>query len=351
MKSKDNESGTHTYFSTYISGLGDIVEAALKEQLDECTILFKADTLILYSTKSPTQTVSTLRFLNNTYVLLKSFQYIKDTVQSYNNVFKQTITDPHLPRKIHNILSSRKQSFRIIVSKDNQMLSPDKQVLRRLEDRLLENRNLSIDRSLPDLEFWFLIRHEGDGYFGLRITRHTAYEKILAKGELRPELSNLLCLLSEPTAQDVFLDPLAGSGSIPIERSTMCPYTKIYISDQDQEVIAKLKDKIQNLHKNNIIVYKHNALHLATYTNFSINKIVTDPPWGVHQGENLDLVQFYSSMLQSFEKILMENGVIVLLVGRNSYIEDALKNCSLSLVSKFDILVSGRKASVYKIKK
>ena len=48
----------------------------------------------------------------------------------------------------------------------------------------------------------------------MRLTKHKAYEKILHKGELRPELSHILCSISEPDADDIFLDPFCGSGTI-----------------------------------------------------------------------------------------------------------------------------------------
>lgn len=171
----------------------------------------------------------------------------------------------------------------------------------------------------------------------------------MTKGELRPELANLLCLISEPQKTDTFLDPFCGFGAIPIERAKNFPFGKVIASDIDLNNINLLKEKT----KQKIQIENWDALNLKEIEDSSIHKIVTDPPWGVYKQEGIDLISFYLKMLKEFYRILKPNGLLVLLTGRKLEIEKII-NSSASLFlleKKYNILVSGKKANVYKFRK
>jgi hypothetical protein len=62
--------------------------------------------------------------------------------------------------------------------------------------------------------------------------------------------------------------------------------------------------------------------------------------------------EFYSLALSKMEKILKNNGIIVLLIGRNIDIETLIKPLpTLSLEQNYNVLVSGKKANLVKLKK
>jgi len=106
------------------------------------------------------------------------------------------------------------QSFRVVFSKENELISVNKERLARIENKIARLNDLTIDRANPDFEFWFLERSEGTKLTGARITKHPDYKTVLDKGQLRPELAELLCIVSDPQKNDVVLDPFAGSGAI-----------------------------------------------------------------------------------------------------------------------------------------
>ncbi len=133
---------------------------------------------------------------------------------------------------------------------------------------------LKVNRVKPDLEVWFLRRREGFCFVGIRLTKNPNYEKTLRKRELRPQIAHILCLLSEPRSKDVFLDPFAGSGAIPLER-TAFPYKEIIASDKDPNAYKYLKERTNKL-KKRITVKNWDALDLEEIGNGTINKIVTN---------------------------------------------------------------------------
>ncbi|MCL4392975.1 RsmD family RNA methyltransferase [Patescibacteria group bacterium] len=342
----------HIYFSTFITGLSDIIEKELKEKIEDVSIKLIQDTFIIYETSVPKDRITSLRFFNNTFVLVKTFKTIDTSTKAINKIIKETINDQEFFHHLNKNIPKKKNSFRIVISVDNQMVSPDKNVLYKLENKISEKLNMQIHRSLPDVELWYFIRREGNAYFGVRLTTHTEYTKILNKGELHPELANILCYLSEPSKTDIFLDPFAGSGAIPIERAIAFPYNKIIAGDYSIHVIKTLKIKTNKV-KKIIEVKKVDALTMSNFKDKTINKIVTDPPWGINIGKELDLEYFYRTMLQEFYRILKINGIIVILIGKKDIFENVLLEFSnqLQLKQQYNILVSGKKAGIYKLRK
>ena len=138
------------------------------------------------------------------------------------------------------------KTFRIITSDENEFVSVDKKLLAKIESKIirLKGIKLEVDLHRPQIEFWFLRRSENIGFFMLRLTKNIINKKLPA-GELRPELAYILCYLSEPDKSDIFLDPFAGYGSIPIERVKNFSYNLVFASDNDKRFKQIIRDRIK----------------------------------------------------------------------------------------------------------
>jgi len=339
-----------TYFSTFITGFDEVVAHALKQRIKDVQIELLSDGLVIYKTNTSADVVKQLRFFNNTFVLLKQFPKLEKN--PVNEMIRQAIRDSRIMPTILSSVPKKKTRFRVMATQENQFVGMDKNLKEKMERIIGQNRNFVVDRAYPDIEFLFVVRREGYGLLGLRLTRHTSYEKILEKGEIYPELAHLLCLISEPHAQDTFLDPFSGSGAIPVARALGFPYKTIYAGDIENTYVNKTKQKAKKVNKK-ISVSKWNALHLNNFTDNSIDKIVTDPPWGLHVGKELNLEKFYEDMLKEFYRITKTQGMMVILVAKKDLFESVLNNFTdkLKLLKRYDTLVSGQKAGVYKIQK
>ena len=207
----------------------------------------------------------------------------------------------------------------------------------------------------PDVEFWVIRRRSSVSFFCKRVTRRTRTERDLRKGELRPELAHLLCALSEPNVEDVFLDPCAGSGAIPFAR-TQYPYNMMFVHDNDENRILEMKrdikvGKIVRARSGApLIVRAADARKLDRINDGFVHKVVTDPPWGVFDAGIGDMAAFYRDIVAELVRIVRTGGAIVMLIGAKD-IADMLVSeniDTLDLAVRYDILVNGQKASVVK---
>jgi tRNA G10 N-methylase Trm11 len=211
-------------------------------------------------------------------------------------------------------------------------------LLQKLEKLLSNKLRLKVDRSKPDLEI-----REGYGIVGLRLTHNPNYEKTLHKGELSPKLAHIMCLLADLNKHDVVLDPFAGYGSIPIECARNFKVKQVIASEKDKGVFRILQEKTKKL-KSKIITGRWNALDLVSLRDNSIDKIITDPPWGFYNNKKGSLREFYKIMFDEFIRVLKPGGLIIILMGQKELFSEIISNNpKLNLINKYDTLVSGKK--------
>ncbi|MDD4289823.1 MAG: methyltransferase domain-containing protein [Patescibacteria group bacterium] len=341
-----------TYISTFITGFQSVIADNLPRVVNIFSIDLLLDGLIMYQSNEEIKSIKRINFINNSFIVLKFFKDIGSL--NTDSIIKNIILDKSIDYNIPELKNNR-SSFRIIVSSENQLISVNKKLLNDLEIKITKNTKLRINKLKPDLEFWISIRSEGCAFFGLRFTKNPNQEKYLAKGELRPELASILCLLSEPNSDDIFLDPFCGYGSIPIQRIYISKYKTILSYDINNELINNLKSKIKNIQKSknikNFFVHNTDALNMKFLSDNYIDKIVTDPPWGFFEKiDNLDL--FYSKMLKEFHRVVKNNGIMVLLVANSGTFDKVLEEYKslFNVENKYTTLVSGKKTVIYKLK-
>lgn len=340
-----------SYYSTFIPGFVSPVSETLRETLPDARIKLALEGLIEYESNATTYVIQNLRFVTNTFLIVKKFN--RESAGRLVDMARNVVEDRGLRLKLL-VPRSHGKSFRVITSVANQLVPIDNGLMQALEARVSNTTGLRPNRAKPDYEFWLTQRSEGYGYFALRISYHKAYDKSLQKGELRPELVNILCRLSEPVPEELFLDPFCGSGAIPIQRAKFFPKGLVIASDIDEQKVNALKVKIKALGlTKRVVVRRDDALNLTRYQPDSIHKIVTDPPWGHFTEMSSPIAGFYTRMLNEFCRILRPNGRSVIVTGEKLALDNSLDRLSglLMVTQRFNILLSGKKACVYVLMK
>jgi tRNA (guanine6-N2)-methyltransferase len=337
----------NTYFSTFVPGLGGAVNNALERELGDVKITLLLDGLVVYESSESLSKIRDLRFFNNTFVLFALFRTESRPPQF---LIRKVLENPEVVPDTLVGVNKKHSTFRIITSEENKLVPLNKNLLSRAEMLIEKKLKLSVNRSLPDLEIWFLTRKEGYGFFGLRITKKPNYEKLLHKGELRPELAHMLCIIADLKYSDILLDPFAGYGAIPIECARSFGVNKIFAGENDEKVYSILREKILKMNLN-IVAGRWDALHLHFLAENSIDKIVTDPPWGLYGNSKADIKKLYSKMLHEFARVLKPAGTMVVLTSQKELFEELVfQSKGYKLREKYNILVSGKKAGIYIVK-
>lgn len=335
-------------FSTFVSGATAPIVNFLKQDIQP-KIINEFDGLVEYQTDCPLERIIRLQYFQNTFIVIKSSRC------SYATMMKKIIAEDveKSVRDIYRASGLRKRSFRVLVSLANNLKSVDSNLLAQIENKIRAATGLFVNRQKPDIQFWILERSEGVSYFAMRYTQLAKEDKNRADGELRPQIAYLLARLSEPQERELFLDPFCGSGAIPLARLRMSRTGLIMASDIDKGLVEKFKEKVKKIGaKERIVVKCSDALHLVRYNDNSIHKIVSDPPWGFYE-HIYDIQGFYRDMLLEMHRIIKEDGKIILLVANPKLFHSILDsiNVKFNLERQYDILVSGKQASIFKMSK
>ncbi len=337
----------YSYFSTSVSGTNPIIEQILKEKLIDVSIIASLDGLIIYNTESKPEDIKQLRGINNSFLLVKMMKNSQPI--PVEKLIKQALGEPKILQSLVQSISPKQFTFRIVTSEENHMVSVTQALISQLEERLSHRSHLKPNRRMPQNEFWFLTRSEGYSLIGVRLTKNSFNASELQKGELSPEIAHQLCFLSEPQKTDVVLDPFAGSGAIPTER-TNTKYTEIIAIEKDPTLVTSLKEAVTVMNKK-ITIAQGDATNLNTIKSASIDKIITDPPWGEFD-QTINIPKLYEKMFTEFIRVIKPNGIIILLTGQKDETDQIIHHFKdkLKVESRYDILISGKKARIYKLR-
>ena len=327
------------FISTFITGFQEVVEQDLTKRFPKIKILNLFDGLVHYRFDGDSRELEKIIYFNNTFFVLKtmkgkglSFPSLVGSVCSAKNYFLVN-----------------KGSFRVRFQNENQFAKVDKNLTRRAEDYVLQNSKLKLDRLSPTNEVWFSIRREGFAFCGELISKREFTEKNLNKGELRPEIAYLICCFASIKPEDTILEPFCGYGSIPVQLAKKFRFEKLYVSDLDPERAAQTSERKQ-LSAPNIECCTADATVLKHIEDKLISLVITDPPWGYFE-ELPDIEGFYVNMFKSFNRVLSDNGRLVILSARKEELEKTAAATGFKIKNSLHTLVNGKKAGVYYIER
>ena len=325
------------FVSSFITGFQSVIEQDLTKRFKNLKIINLYDGLVHYRFDGDSRELDKIIYFNNTFFVLKT---MKGKGLSFPSLVGSVCSGK-------NYFLVNKGSFRVRFQNENQFAKVDKNLTRRAEDYVLQNSKLKLDRLSPTNEVWFSIRREGFAFCGELISKREFTEKNLNKGELRPEIAYLICCFADIQASDTILEPFCGYGSIPVQLAKKFRFEKLYVSDLDSERAIQTAARKQ-LSAPNIECCTADATVLSHIADKSINLVITDPPWGYFE-ELPDIEGFYKKMFASFDRVLTQDGRMVILSARKEELERTATAAGFKIKNSLHTLVNGKKAGVYQL--
>jgi tRNA (guanine6-N2)-methyltransferase len=164
---------------------------------------------------------------------------------------------------------------------------------------------------------------------------------------LRPSVAAAMVALSEPADDDVFLDPMCGTGTLLLERAVAGRYELLLGGDSDPAAVEATLANFGPRHQPwRIELWDARKLPLE---DGSVTRLVTNLPWGRQIGEKAAMPVLYAALVPEFARVLAPGGRMVLLTSEWDALKAVLRDSpTLSLertVSNAEIL--GRRADMF----
>ena len=302
------------YFATFITGAEDVIAARLQQFANaELKVLQLADGLVVFESSLSPNKLTELRFFNNVYQLLPNGQL------------------PNLPPKTKVQLRARLGSQPTELPQD-------------LLDQL-HNAGYEVVAHKPQAELLYWKRNDNQILWGQMLPRPGFKTRRLEQGELSPQLAHILGLIAGVDNKDVVLDPFAGYGAIVREMLAGFQCQKVLAVEYNEHLVPHLKS-IPHL-----IAIHGDAGQLAHVETRSVDRVVTDPPWGEFKPQSAEhLKKLYHAAMLQMHRVLRVKGCAVILTSVG-FIPELSENLNFAIEKQYNILVSGQKATVYKLRK
>jgi len=187
-----------------------------------------------------------------------------------------------------------------------------------------------------------------------RTMRHRFERKVELPAALRPSVAAAMVLLTEPRPDDIFLDPMAGSGTILYERMQAGPYARLLGGDIDPERVDAARKNVRGSRRKpgagdtsqpDIRQWDARQLPLDTA---SVDKVATNLPFGKQLGRDAPPARLYPAVLAELERVVRPGGRIVLLSSEFDLIKETVRqHPRLSITTGYSVAVLGVWGRIY----
>lgn len=308
------------YFATFPAGFYGLIVKQLKSyKLDELKVLGNDESSITFESSLHAERLIEIRYFTNVYLI------IDDLANTPANLIKN-------------------EYYSLMMLQDGTPRAMSASTTQEIKNKIESKLKLKFNAHLARNNFYLISRKSGDEFLSLRLPRAKFKRQKLQAGELRPEIAHLLLLFAGMKAKHKLLDPFAGFGSIPYEAVR---------GFGAKDVLAINKELLGARHILPEIIWTDgDAADLKSIESSSIDKIVTDPPWGIYnQQDPSDLKNMYRDFLIEARRVLKSTGAIVILSGNDYMGEEILQSRIFNITQDFPVLISGKKATVYRLVK
>jgi tRNA (guanine6-N2)-methyltransferase len=189
---------------------------------------------------------------------------------------------------------------------------------------------------------------------GLRLSdrsmRHRAYKMAHLAASLRPSVAAAMAILSEPNPDDVFLDPMCGAGTILAERALAGEYQLMTGGDISFEHARAARENLTAVSKPALVCcWDAQKLPIGSE---SIDKVVTNPPFGKQIGSRRDIEKLYPRFIAELGRVLKPGGRAVILSSAYELLKETIRQHEkLQILGGYSISILGEWGRIYIVTK
>jgi 23S rRNA G2445 N2-methylase RlmL len=203
------------------------------------------------------------------------------------------------------------------------------------------------------VEFWSHLLSNAF-LLGARISdarmRHRTYLDASRRASLKPTLAAAMALLSQPRGDDVFLDPMCGSGTLLIERAEAGRYAQLLGGDLDAAAVAATQENIGSRYKP-IEIAQWDATRLPLSDGL-VSALACNLPFGKQVGTAEGNRTLYPALLSEFMRVVRPGGRIVLLSSDSRLLQGSVaKEKGIVIRRVFPVIVRGVTARIFQLER
>ena len=162
---------------------------------------------------------------------------------------------------------------------------------------------------------------------GLRLTDGSMAQRFKKaknlKTALRPSVAAAMIHLTEPDPNDVFLDPMSGSGTLLMERRMAGPYQQLLGGDNNGVHVNYSLMNVNRMRKERPFSFTMHHLNgrALPFAAGAVDKVASSLPSGKHKR----MSRLYKAFFAELSRVLKENGRAVIFSSEYDILKDAIR--------------------------
>ncbi|MCA9899180.1 MAG: RNA methyltransferase [Ardenticatenaceae bacterium] len=356
-----------TYYVQTMPGVEEIAWLEVRDKLPgakfgETVFAKDQNGLLIFSYAGEAEDLFQLRTVEDVYVLALSVEKVPRTRQILPQitelvqdtaVFQQAI-DVAWPIRVQPARPSYRVISRLYGSHDIYRKQLGEAVERGMKARYPKWR-LVDDHA--QVEIWINLlgsRLVGGIRLTDRTTRHRFNKPVELKAALRPSVAAAMIHLTQPADDDIFLDPMCGSGTLVMERRYAGAYAQMLAGDIELKHTQAARKNVNALRKEPPTHFS--ALHLDAaklpLAPGSVTKVATNLPFGKQISSPKALKKLYPAFFGELERVLAGNGRAIVLSSEYDLVKESVRKCpNLEILTGYSVAVLGQWGRIYIIRR
>jgi 23S rRNA G2445 N2-methylase RlmL len=164
---------------------------------------------------------------------------------------------------------------------------------------------------------------------------------------LRPALAAAMVQLTYPAASDVFLDPMAGAGTLLVERAAAGPFAEIHGGDINGDALAAMQTNLRGT-RGQISLTRWDARKLPLEDG-EVDKVAVNLPFGKQIADESLIPGLYREVLAEIARVMRPGGRLVVLAASTGTLETARYGAARVLrpLERHRVIVLGHPATIH----
>ena len=307
------------YYALLVPGLEKVAWADIQDRLDGAELTAEEQGKLLFSYSGDPADLLNLRSVESVYAFLRNIGGLTQSRKSLGEIFRRVRSaDFETALRIHKQArrskGKKRLTFKVISSKSGRHNFRRVDVQTAVESALAGKYGWRINKENPTLEVR-IDMVEDEALLGLRLSTEMmhkrTYKVVHLPASLKPTVAYCMVVLSDPDPTDIFVDPMCGAGTIPIERALAGRYRKVLGGDVEESIVRSARGNVDASRSSvDLAVLNVSLMPLQSR---SVDKIVCNLPFGNQIGSRWENQGLYSRFFRETVRVLKPGGKAILL--------------------------------------
>ena len=355
-----------TYYAQTMPGVEEIAWLEIRDRLKDATFLRylfakEQNGIVVFDYPGPAADLLRLRTTEDVFMQIAYHDDLTRLKRDLRGIHDLIATSDSFGRAVNDYLRVRRfsapPSYRVISRQYGKFEYSRKDltatVWRSLKQRYPRWTPVADD---SQVEFWANLL--GSTFLlGARLSdrtmRHRFERKVELPAALRPSVAAAMVYLTHPQPGDVFLDPMAGSGTILYERMQAGRFARLLGGDIEPERVDAARKNVRGSRKKpgpndlqpDIRQWDARQLPLE---DASVDKVATNLPFGKQLRGSQTPAKLYPPVLAELQRVVRPGGRIVLLTSEYDLIKEEIRKLPrLTITTGYSVAVLGVWGRIY----